>query len=335
MNNTSPIPIGFKQGSQQGSQPSTIQKTSLSGDTNIIVSFQLQAEAIHNTSDEKIESAEKVDSVETPFYQDKLSVPPEGEHKTGFHHSGILQQQSNELARKTLHEQSGQLVSSRHVQDSNVTSKMSRASTTSVHHPQILNVMESSTNINIESKPLVANLQTAQTFSTSQAGDGLSNSLPTHSATNVNKAQISSEWASVKVDPQASKWGQQMLQILHDRVSFQAQQNLQEAKIRLDPPELGKLDLIVRVEGDRLNVQLNASSMATREALNQVSERLRAELQDQNFVHVDVNVGTERDQQSHSDQPSNEDSLHIHAAHPKLSEHSDQSQSDHWLNTHA
>ena len=99
MNNTSPIPTGFKQGSQQGNQPSIIQKTSLSGDTNTIVSFQLQAEAIHNTSDEKIESAERVDAVETPFYQDTLSVPPEGDHKTGFQHSGILQQQSNELAR--------------------------------------------------------------------------------------------------------------------------------------------------------------------------------------------------------------------------------------------
>ena len=327
MNSTSPISTGFKQGSQQGSQPSIIQKTSLSGDTNTIVSFQLQAEAFHNTSDEKIESVETLSS------QDKLSIPPEGEHNTGSHHSAILEQQSNELPRKTFFEQkSGQLVTSRHAPDNNVAPQMSR---TSPNPPQILNVMESSTKINIEAKPLVSNLQAAHVLSTSQVVEGLSNSLPNHSASNVDKAQISSEWASVKVDPQASKWGQQMLQVLHDRVSFQAQQNLQEAKIRLDPPELGKLDLIVRVEGDRLNVQLNASSMATREALNQVSERLRAELQDQNFVHVDVNVGTERDQQPHSDQPSNEDSLHIHAAHPQLSEHSDHSQSDHWLNTHA
>ncbi|PIB13439.1 flagellar hook-length control protein FliK [Vibrio rotiferianus CAIM 577 = LMG 21460] len=102
------------------------------------------------------------------------------------------------------------------------------------------------------------------------------------------------EWASMQIDTKAGKWGEQMMQVLHDRVTLQAQQNMQEAKIRLDPPELGKLDLLVRVEGDRLNVQINANAAATREALVQISERLRAELQQQNFVHVDVNVGSDR-----------------------------------------
>jgi flagellar hook-length control protein FliK len=248
-----------------------------------------------------------------------------------MHHPVVL----DGFHRKSLLAQNGQPLSSRYTPENPVAAQMSNVPSTIPSHTQGSNEMESSTKLNIEAKPLLSNLQTNHAFNTAQVAEGQSNSLSTHSTTSMDKVQGSSEWASVKVDPQGNKWGQQMLQVLHDRVSFQAQQNLQEAKIRLDPPELGKLDLIVRVEGDRLNVQLNASSMATREALIQVSERLRAELQDQNFVHVDVNVGSERDQQAQSEHQNSEDSPHIHSAHSQSSERHDKTQSDHWLNTHA
>lgn len=144
------------------------------------------------------------------------------------------------------------------------------------------------------------------------------------------------EWAAVKVDPQSGKWGEQMLSILHDRVTLQAQQHLQEAKIRLDPPELGKLDLMVRVDGDKLNVQIHASSTATREALMQVSDRLRTELQNQNFMHVDVNVASDHQNKGHS-YTGQEDEATIFAS--RSDHHPDDNHtsvtSEHWLNTQA
>ncbi|EKO3945019.1 flagellar hook-length control protein FliK [Vibrio fluvialis] len=143
------------------------------------------------------------------------------------------------------------------------------------------------------------------------------------------------EWASVRIDTQAGKWGEQMLQVLHDRVTLQAQQNLQEAKIRLDPPDLGKLDLVVRVEGDRLSVQINANAAATREALMQVSDRLRAELQSQNFVHVDVNVGSDQGSQRHSSSQDDAAASTIFAARDSADEPFTSSLSEHWLSTHA
>ncbi|WP_325893184.1 flagellar hook-length control protein FliK [Grimontia sp. NTOU-MAR1] len=154
-------------------------------------------------------------------------------------------------------------------------------------------------------------------------------------ATNASPSiAVSPEWATVKVDTSQSKWGEQMMQVLQDRVTLQAQQNMQEARIRLDPPDLGKLDLLVRVEGDRLSVNINANTVATREALVQISERLRAELQNQNFVHVDVNVGdgeSGSSRQSHAD-----DDLHIFAARDIHNEpHSSTDYGDHWLNTQA
>ncbi|EPZ8236503.1 flagellar hook-length control protein FliK [Vibrio fluvialis] len=143
------------------------------------------------------------------------------------------------------------------------------------------------------------------------------------------------EWASVRIDTQAGKWGEQMLQVLHDRVTLQAQQNLQEAKIRLDPPDLGKLDLVVRVEGDRLSVQINANAAATREALMQVSDRLRTELQSQNFVHVDVNVGSDQGGQRQSSSQDDAAASTIFAARDSADEPFTSSLSEHWLSTHA
>ncbi|PFG58488.1 flagellar hook-length control protein FliK [Vibrio sp. ES.051] len=145
-----------------------------------------------------------------------------------------------------------------------------------------------------------------------------------------------SEWAAVRVDTSAGKWGEQMMQVLHDRVTLQAQQNVQEAKIRLDPPDLGKLDLHVRMEGDRLSVQINANTAATREALMQVSERLRTELQEQNFIHVDVNVGSDQGQERHQPHTNEEDTT-IFAARESsaFSSNKTTNYSEHWLSTQA
>lgn len=144
------------------------------------------------------------------------------------------------------------------------------------------------------------------------------------------------EWAAVRVDTSSGRWGEQMMQVLQDRVTLQAQQNLQEAKIRLDPPELGKLDLLVRVEGDRLSVQINANTATTREALMQVSERLRTELQEQNFVHVDVNVGSDQGQERQAHDGAQEEA-NIFAARETnaFQTHTTTNYSEHWLNTQA
>ncbi|ENM5733718.1 flagellar hook-length control protein FliK [Vibrio mimicus] len=157
-----------------------------------------------------------------------------------------------------------------------------------------------------------------------------------HPLSQIQGHSPNTEWAAVRVDASTGKWGEQMMQVLHDRVTLQAQQNIQEAKIRLDPPELGKLDLLVRVEGDRLHVQINANAAATREALMQVSERLRTELQEQNFVHVDVNIGSEKGKEKPSQELSQEEqnvfaARDLSSLQPQLNNR----YSDHWLNTKA
>ncbi|WP_421218664.1 flagellar hook-length control protein FliK [Aeromonas jandaei] len=99
------------------------------------------------------------------------------------------------------------------------------------------------------------------------------------------------QWAPVKlVEPQV-QWGQQLVDVLKDKVELQVNQQIKQAHIRLDPPELGRLELTVRVEGDRLNVQLNVTNPAVRDALIQSMERLRMSLAPHHAGGVEVNVG--------------------------------------------
>ena len=155
--------------------------------------------------------------------------------------------------------------------------------------------------------------------------------------TNPAAMTTGSEWASMRIDTSAGKWGEQMLQVLQDRVTLQAQQNLQEAKIRLDPPELGKLDLMVRVEGDRLSVQIHSNTAVTREALMQISDRLRSELQNQNFMHVDVNVSSGEGGRGGQSSSQEEEPSAIFASRSNDNgiDAFSPSQSEHWLNTQA
>lgn len=107
------------------------------------------------------------------------------------------------------------------------------------------------------------------------------------------------QWAPVKLADNPVQWGQQLLDVLKDKVELQVNQQVKQAHIRLDPPELGRLELTVRLEGDRLNVQLNVTNPAVREALIQSMERLRMSLSPHHTGGVEVNVGQggEREQQ--------------------------------------
>ncbi|KJF92815.1 LafE [Photobacterium angustum] len=158
-------------------------------------------------------------------------------------------------------------------------------------------------------------------------------SAQTQTQTNITVNRVN--WAPISVDPQSPQWGEKMLNILQDRVSLQATQNMQEARIRLDPPDLGKLDLIVKMDGDKLNVQINANNTAVRDALNQVSERLRHDLQQQ-FVSVDVNISQGK-QHSHSDQnaqhSTQDDNDHRVITSSSSADVETSTTNEHWLST--
>ena len=114
--------------------------------------------------------------------------------------------------------------------------------------------------------------------------------IPTLTTMNLVRAP-EYQWAPVKLTDNQSQWGQQLIAVLRDKVEMQVNHQIKQAHIRLDPPELGRLELTVRMEGDKLSVQLNATNPAVRDALIQSMERLRMSLAPHHAGGVEVNVG--------------------------------------------
>lgn len=74
------------------------------------------------------------------------------------------------------------------------------------------------------------------------------------------------------------------------RLSQLAESPHARANIRLNPPQLGPMQIEVHVEGDRAVVQLAVHHDATRDALEQAVPKLRAQLEGSGFASIDVSV---------------------------------------------
>lgn len=106
-------------------------------------------------------------------------------------------------------------------------------------------------------------------------------------------APLQSADRALKLQAPEAKWGEQMLHALRENVDLQIQQKIQSATIRLDPPELGSMEILLSHESGRLNVHLSAANADVARLLQQTSERLRHELVGQHFVQVNVQVGAD------------------------------------------
>ena len=102
------------------------------------------------------------------------------------------------------------------------------------------------------------------------------------------------EWAPVVVDStNKAQLGAQLLHTLKEKVELQLNQEVQQARIKLDPPEMGRLELSIRLEGDKLHIHIAASQGAVRDALNAHADRLRNDLLPHHSGGVEVSVGQE------------------------------------------
>lgn len=90
-------------------------------------------------------------------------------------------------------------------------------------------------------------------------------------------------------------------QAVGERLVWMMRNESQEARIRLDPPSLGPLDISVTVKDDRATVLIHANHALTRELLDAEAPRLRAMLGEQGFAEVDVNVARDDAQQQQAE----------------------------------
>lgn len=88
------------------------------------------------------------------------------------------------------------------------------------------------------------------------------------------------------VPPNHPQWNDQIAK----RVVVMASESIQSARIQLDPPELGALEVKVKVQQDQVSVTFGSNQAAVRDALESQAPRLRELLEQQGVNLADVNV---------------------------------------------
>ncbi|WP_144212016.1 flagellar hook-length control protein FliK [Shewanella donghaensis] len=137
--------------------------------------------------------------------------------------------------------------------------------------------------------------------------------------TAANKSPSSvSQWGPVSVTQSAPLLHQahEMMSPLREQLRFQIDQQIKQAELRLDPPELGKVELNIRLDGDRLHVQMHAANPAVRDALLMGLDRLRMELEMDHGGQVDVDVDVDVD--ISQQQPGQDAQKQQHNIQPEL-----------------
>jgi flagellar hook-length control protein FliK len=77
---------------------------------------------------------------------------------------------------------------------------------------------------------------------------------------------------------------------LAERVSWMVDRNLNGAKLQVNPPQLGPIEVRIAVQGDHAQVWLTSHSAVTRDALESSSPKLREMLGSQGFGQVSVDI---------------------------------------------
>jgi flagellar hook-length control protein FliK len=77
---------------------------------------------------------------------------------------------------------------------------------------------------------------------------------------------------------------------LADRVSWMVDNNLNGAKLQVNPPQLGPIEVRISLQGDHAQVWLASHSALTRDALESSSPKLREMLGSQGFAQVSVDI---------------------------------------------
>lgn len=139
-------------------------------------------------------------------------------------------------------------------------------------------------------QPVSPMLMTAITPVTAMPAQPLDSSNSVSPATASTASPVTT---TLKMDPEPSRWSEQLQSALGDRLQVQVKQQIQHATIRLDPPDMGKIDISMQVDNGRVQVQINASHAEVYRALQQTSNDLRQSLTEQNFVQVNVQVSSQ------------------------------------------
>jgi flagellar hook-length control protein FliK len=96
--------------------------------------------------------------------------------------------------------------------------------------------------------------------------------------------------ATVALAGPPTAWRQSLQEALGDRLHMQVGNNIEQAVIRLEPPDLGRIDIAIRHSAGTLEVALSATHSDVVRQLHSVSDNLRNDLAGRQYAEVTVSV---------------------------------------------
>lgn len=120
---------------------------------------------------------------------------------------------------------------------------------------------------------------------------------------------VSAPQIAMDVQPQlnSAAWSR----VVSSRVVWMAREGVQQAELRLNPANLGSVDVRLNINNDQASVTFLAQNAATREALEQAMPRLRESLAENGLSLTHSEVG----QQEHSDQQPSDEETSMGSSH--------------------
>ncbi len=108
----------------------------------------------------------------------------------------------------------------------------------------------------------------------------------------VQSAQAARQLQGQPLNMQQPGWSKE----LTDKVMWMSSQNLKSAEIKLNPAELGRLDIRVQVGQEHTQITFNSAHAGVRDSLDGQMHRLREMLEQQGMHNVDVEVADQSKQ---------------------------------------
>ncbi len=153
------------------------------------------------------------------------------------------------------------------------------------------NLLSVTNNANVNTNPILAQIASLISGNTAIAQPLLGVVAESSSLQPSNPTQ-----AQITAPLNSSRWSEELGQ----RVRWLLGQNIGSAQIRLNPAELGPIQLRINVSGDQVSVAFNSQFGVVREAIESALPKLREMLESQglNLANTDINHGDTAERQN-------------------------------------
>jgi flagellar hook-length control protein FliK len=95
---------------------------------------------------------------------------------------------------------------------------------------------------------------------------------------------------TVKLAGPPTAWRQSLQEALGERMHVQVGKGIEQAVIRLEPPQMGRIDIAIRHNAGALEVNISATNSDVLRQLQTLSDNLRSDLSQRQFTEVAVTV---------------------------------------------